>query len=494
MIADAERASVVAGIMGGLESEITDATTDILLEGANFSGPSIMRTAAALGLRSEASTRYEKGLDPEMIPLALDMACSLFVELCGGTVSVGTIDVRTPPRPQTVLKLRPARVAAVLGIASPPDEIGGILCRLGCEVRRDGDDFAVDVPSFRADLEREIDLIEEVARIYGLDRIPSTLPRRRVGRGRPRPGVRRPARLVEDLLAGAGLTQVITYSFVDEKWPELLRLAPDDPRRRDGAHRQPSERGAGGHAHHAAAGPAGHSPAGTWRSVRSGCNLRDRAGSSCRSGSTLPDEPTRAGILVAGRWEGDSWLRSGVTVDYFLVKGLVERLCRAASRLDVQPTLAAAEAPSRSCTRARAQSCATPRGRLVGWLGEVHPLVLQAYDLRAPAVAAELELERSARGFALTCHVPRPAGVSRRWSRIWPSSSTQRCPPRRWSTACASAGGELLENVGCSICTRERRCGPARRAWLFALSFRAPDRTLSEDEVNELRARMLEKV
>ena len=120
VIADAERASVIAGIMGGLDSEITDATTDILLEGANFSGPSIMRTSGALGLRSEASTRYEKGLDPEMIPLALDMACKLFVELCGGEVSVATIDVRTEPRPQTVLKLRPERVRARAGHRPAP--------------------------------------------------------------------------------------------------------------------------------------------------------------------------------------------------------------------------------------------------------------------------------------------------------------------------------------------------------------------------------------
>ena len=122
VIADAEQASVVAGVMGGLDSEITESTTDILLEGANFFGPSIMRTEAALGLRSEASTRYEKGLDPEMIPLALDMACSLFVELCGGTVSVGTIDVRTDPRPRRVLNLRPSRVEQVLGARVPEDE------------------------------------------------------------------------------------------------------------------------------------------------------------------------------------------------------------------------------------------------------------------------------------------------------------------------------------------------------------------------------------
>ena len=115
VIADAERASVVAGIMGGMDSEVTPQTTDILLEGANFSGPSIMRTSAALGLRSEASTRYEKGLDPEMIPSALDLACKLFVEVCGGEVSTGTVDVRTPPRPPHAIELRTTRIERSLG-------------------------------------------------------------------------------------------------------------------------------------------------------------------------------------------------------------------------------------------------------------------------------------------------------------------------------------------------------------------------------------------
>ena len=152
MIADAERASVIAGIMGGLDSEITDATTDILLEGANFSGPSIMRTSSALGLRSEASTRYEKGLDPEMIPLALDMACRLFVELCGGEVSVGTIDVRVrSPSPQTALAVASRRGwPAVLGTDVPEAEMAGILYRLGCSVTTAGPDLVVE----RAELPR----------------------------------------------------------------------------------------------------------------------------------------------------------------------------------------------------------------------------------------------------------------------------------------------------------------------------------------------------
>ena len=123
VIADAEKASVVAGIMGGLESEITQHTTDILLEGANFSGPSIMRTSGELGLRSEASTRYEKGLDPEAIDAALDLACGLIVQLCGGTVSQGTVDVRTPPRPDDAVELRGSRVEQILGLAVPSEEV-----------------------------------------------------------------------------------------------------------------------------------------------------------------------------------------------------------------------------------------------------------------------------------------------------------------------------------------------------------------------------------
>ena len=189
-----------------------------------------MRTSGALGLRSEASTRYEKGLDPEMIPQALDMACKLFVDVCGGEVSAGTVDVRTAPRPQTVLSLRSSQVERVLGLAVPADETAGILARLGCQVEGGAKELAVTVPGFRRDLEREIDLIEEIARVHGLEQIPSTLPSRRVGRG----GLdRRQAlqRSIEDLLVGAGLAQAITYSFGDESWADRLRLPADDERR-----------------------------------------------------------------------------------------------------------------------------------------------------------------------------------------------------------------------------------------------------------------------
>ena len=495
VIADAERASVIAGIMGGLDSEITDATTDILLEGANFSGPSIMRTSGALGLRSEASTRYEKGLDPEMIPLALDMACKLFVELCGGEVSVATIDVRTEPRPQTTLRLRPERVAAVLGTDVPVRETSAILSRLGCSVTTTGPDLVVGVPSFRADLGREIDLIEEVARVYGLERIPSTLPPRRVGRG----GLDRAQsarRLVEDLLVGAGLTQVINYSFGDDKWPELLRLSGHDRRR----------------SMVRVSNPLSLDQAfmrtmllpGLLETARKNASVREERVPVFEVGkvflpsaAALPDEPVRVGILIAGRWDEDSWLRPGIAVDYFLVKGLVERLAAGLhaplvfGRTGAEPGPASEAEPF--LHPGKSASISTRDGQTAGWIGEVHPLVVQAYDLKGPAVAAEVDLAPLVavssdvlmfrdllafpvveQDFALVID----AGVS----------------AAAVVASLRAAGGGLLEDIRVFDLYEGAQVARGKKSLALRLSFRAPDRTLSEDEVNGLRREMLLKI
>jgi phenylalanyl-tRNA synthetase beta chain len=486
VIADADKASVVAGVMGGLESEITESTTDILLEAANFSGPSIMRTESALGLRSEASTRYEKGLDAEMIPLAMDMACCLFVKLCGGTVSVGTIDVRTEPRPTSILNLRPARVAHILGAAVDASEMETILASLGCEVTADGSDLRVAIPSFRADLEREIDLVEEIARIHGLEKIPTTLPRRRAGRG----GLtarQRELRRIDDLLTGAGLTQVIPYSFVDEKWPDKLRLAVDDVRR-DFVR---------------IANPLSGDQAvmrtmllpGLLATAQHNVSVREErvhifeVGRVFRPGSgVLPTEKTHLGLLIHGEWEGESWLRTAVNVDYFLVKGMVERLCAALKvSLEYVPAEEPFLHPSKSAMVRDAQ------GRLVGWLGEVHPLVLQSYDLRAPAVAAELDLD---------VLLDAVVAVARfRDLLAYPVVEQDLAlvldadvPASRVIESLRSAGGELLESVAVFDVYEGTQVRAGKKSLALRLSFRAVDRTLSEAEVNELRVRMLAEV
>ena len=486
VIADAERASVVAGVMGGLESEITDSTTDILLEGANFWGPSIMRTSATLGLRSEASTRYEKGLDPEMIDLALDLACSLFVELCGGTVSKGTIDVRVPPKERREVRLRGARIEHILGTPVPPDETASLLTRLGCKVSRAGGDFAVTVPSFRADLEREIDLIEEVARIHGLDRISATLPARKSGGGgltKSQSAVRR----IEDLLVGAGLVQVVSYSFGDDKWPDALRLKADDVRRQ---------------------GVVITNPLSADQTVMRTMLLPGLLATAQRnlavreervpvfevgrvylsSGAELPNEPLRVGILIAGPWEGQSWLRSEIVTGYFLVKGLVERLS-----VGLHAPLQYARADHPFLHPGRSAEVHDSEGRSAGWIGEVHPLVAQAYDLRGPVACAELDVEML-------------LGASTEVVTFWdllayPAVEQDLALVVEAGIPAASvvdsvwrAGGKLLDQVSVFDLYEGAQVGAGKKSVALRLSFRAPDRTLAESEVNELRHQMVEKV
>jgi len=483
VIADAEQASVVAGVMGGLDSEITENTTDILLEGANFAGPSIMRTSAALGLRSEASTRYEKGLDPEMVPLALDLACNMFVELCGGQVSVGTIDVRTDPRPQPALKLRPARVEAVLGTPVDVAEMAAILSRLGCVAEKKGADLIVVPPTYRADLEREIDLIEEVARIHGLERIPSTLPARRSGRGGLTTGQAR-MRQVEDLMAGAGLCQVIAYSFGDEKWPDRLRLAPGDPRRSTVVITNPLSIDQS--VMRTMLLPGLLSVAQRNVSVREEqVPIFEVGRVFVPTEAELPDEQTHLGILVSGRWGADSWLRSGVAVDYFLAKGFIDRLSAA-----LRVPLGFERAHEPFLHPGKSANVKDAAGHALGWLGEVHPLVSQAHDLRGPVVAVELDV-------GLLLQAARE-NVEFRDLMAYPvveqdvalvvdtgvSASALVDSLRR-------AGGALLEDVTVFDLYEGSQVGTGKKSLALRLSFRAADRTLSEAEVNRLREQML---
>ena len=486
VIADAEGASVVAGIMGGLDSEVTDSTTDILLEGANFTGSSIMRTSGSLGLRSEASTRYEKGLDPGLVPLALDMACQLLVDICGGTVSVGTIDVRGPLRPERVVKLRPGRVDHLLGTAVSPAEITSILARLGCNVSECGEALLVVVPSFRADLEREIDLVEEIARIHGLDQIPSSLPARRTGKG----GLDRSQRCkrhVEDLLVGAGLAQVITYTFGDDECYDRLRLPSDDRRRTVVKIANPLS---GDQAFmRTMLLPGLLDTACRNLAVREERAHIFEVGRVFRpSEGILPQEKTKIGILLTGEWDCDSWLRSGATVDYYLVKGLVERLAAGlACKLDYGSAGEPFLHPGKSAVVRDAH------GRSLGWLGEVHPLVLQAYDLRAPAAAAELDLDGLIEA-SVTVAMFRDLLAYPAVEQDLALVVDVDVPAAAVEEALRLAGREILEDVWVFDVYEGAQVPVGKKSLALRLSFRAADRTLSDAEVNEVRAHMLVRV
>lgn len=172
MICDAERSVAIAGVMGGQNSEVTDSTTNVLIESAWFSPASIRRTARKLGLQTDASYRFERGVDPEGTLRAARRAAGLMVELAGGRVAA-TVDVYPKPYSEKVVELRPSRVESILGLPIPKPEMGEMLERIGFRVEPSGDRLRCTIPSFRPDVDREIDVVEEVARLYGFDRIPA---------------------------------------------------------------------------------------------------------------------------------------------------------------------------------------------------------------------------------------------------------------------------------------------------------------------------------
>ncbi len=228
VVCDAEGPSGVAGIMGGQISEVSDSTTRVLMEAATWVPTNVLRTSKALNLRSEASTRFEKGVHPENALAGQRLAARLMVELCGARMVPDPIDVYPEPLEPRVVQLRMPRVLKLLGKAICEDEVVGRLESLGFAVERGDGVLDVTVPYWRdADVQREADLLEEVARTHGLDKLPVTLPARRnaVGRLTPRQRLRR---RLEDALRDRGLHEVVGWSFTAPQTLAALRLG-DEP-------------------------------------------------------------------------------------------------------------------------------------------------------------------------------------------------------------------------------------------------------------------------
>src|SRR3954468_1556888 len=224
LISDAGGPTSIAGIMGGEVSEVSDTTTRVAMEAATWVGPNISRTQAKLGLRTEASTRFEKQLHPDLAIAAQRLAARLMVELAGARMVPGTVDEYPRPAGPRVVRLRTARVERLLGMAVPEPEIEAILGGLGFRTAPADGGFEVTVPYWRdGDVQREADLVEEVARIHGLDKLPRTLPARRQAVGRLTPA-QRVRRRIEDALRDRGVSEVVAYSFTAPEKLEDLRL------------------------------------------------------------------------------------------------------------------------------------------------------------------------------------------------------------------------------------------------------------------------------
>ncbi len=377
--------------MGGQISEVSDATTRVLVEAATCVGVNILKTSKALNLRSEASTRFEKQLHPENALAAQRLAARLMVELCGARLVPGQIDVYPEPMEPRVVQLRMERVLRLLGKAICQEEVVGRLESLGFAVHQRGSDterctLDVTVPYWRdADVQREADLLEEVARTHGLDKLPVTLPARRsaVGRLTPRQRLRR---RLEDALRDRGLHEVVGWSFTSPQTLAALRLADEpalalaNPLSEDQSVMRPLLLpglldAARTNAAHGTTGLAlfesqhVYSPGG------------DTAADPARPGGALPaDERHHLAALVTQAAPG-SWRRDAVAGDFYAAKGLVEAV-GAAARLEL-----AFAAPKDAPPFLHPGRTAVVHAGVVelGWVGELHPLIARAWDLEGGA-------------------------------------------------------------------------------------------------------------
>ena len=442
VIKDGERAIALAAIMGGEETEVTPQTTSILLEAANFEPVTILRTSERLGLRTEGSNRWEKGVDPHLAEHAARLATQLIVETSGARW-VGETDAHAglPARPR--IELRPPRTSALLGLDVPADEQRGILRRLGFDV--DGD--TVTAPTWRArDVTREADLIEEVAR-FVLDDVPFTLPSRRDAVGRLTRD-QRLRRTVEDVLVGCGLSEAYTPSLV-----------ADDPDRN--ALRLPLPLSSEQSVLRTTLIPSLLAAAERNREVgNTGVALFEIARVYLPAGEQLPEE----------RWRVAAVLEGG----YSDAKGVVDALLDA---LKIEPEVERGSHPLLH----PGKTARLPQG----WIGEVHPGVASGW------AAFELDLAE--------LEAAMPERILYQDVITFPSvlqdlafAVDEDVPASTLAAAMREAAGPELREARVFDEYRGEQVGAGRRSLAFRVAFGSPERTLTDEDAAAVRARIVE--
>lgn len=469
-IADAEAAVGLAGVMGGLDTEIGPDTRHVLIEAARFDAMSIRRTGRALGLASPASYRFERPMDPERTEWASRRCAELILETAGGTLHPGLIDVGGPAPERVPITLRLDRIPRVLGIEIDAETVARILLALGLEPA--GETFttlAFRPPSWRPDLEREIDLVEEVARIHGYEHIPEDRP---VPLARSSRGAReRVESEVRGALTGLGFDEACTFSLVaDASWDPFPGSSTDaaplrvehSTRKREVFLRRavaPSLLLARGHNDaHGSADASLFEIAGVYRP---------------RADAPLPDEPTRL-ALVSGR-------------DLLATKGVVEALLdrlHVAGTLEARPSSHPILAPGR-------QADLTLDGAPLGTIGEVDRSALEGFGLRSGATLAELDFGLlQGRATLSTQFAPLPAfpAVERDLSLV----VDRDLPWSELADAARKAAGATLESLAYLDTFAGGNLPEGKHSLHFGLTFRHPERTLTGEEVERAIAKVVE--
>ena len=474
VIADAEKPVAVAGVMGGENSEIVDDTSTIVFESACFNGPSVRRTARSLGMRTDASALYEKGLDPNNCLPALDRACELVELLDAGDVTDGAVTAANfKPGERRRIPLDADWINRFLDISLSAEEMKSILQKLGCEF--DGSDILV--PTFRPDLVHKADIAEEIARFYGYDRISAT-PLKGGAQGKYTPR-QKFDRFVNDTMRALGASEIMTYSFISPKDYDKVCMPAVSPLRRSVT----------------IANPLGEDTS-IMRTVALPSmmeslarNYNNRNDDVCLFEPAtvyLPSEnsgelPEEKSILICGTY--------GEGRDFFAAKGMVEELF---GRLGIQDWWAEACTDDPAYHPGRCAKLTSGDGPL-GIIGEIHPKVMENYGMEGRAVSFSLDenaLYSHAQMEKAFTPLPKFPAVSRDLALICDDG----IPVLKLENAIRKGAGNLLENVKLFDVYRGKQIEAGKKSVAFSITLRSRDSTLTDKRVSNIMTKIISEL
>ncbi len=477
VIADAEKPVALAGIMGGANSQVTASTRHIVLESACFAPVSVRRSSKKYNLRSDSSYRFERGIDIDAVTRAQARAALLIRELAGGDILRGRVDVYPEPLKPKTLTLRLDRVNQILGSCLGAWEVAGYLGRLGLAIAPGDDPFEVSVPGFRPDLNREIDLIEEIARLHGFDRVAVAAPHAEV-LPVPVPPHQAQAKKARELFARHGYAEAINYSFIDHALAEAFQGAflQEDLEPISLANPLSSE----------------------WRTMRTSLlpgllKSAERNVSKGRkpvklfelgpvflraAGQAVEEKTVLAGLAV-GKYENSIWKETGGQYDFYDLKGALETV---AGGLGVKLEMGPAKRPFLNPVRAVSLVIG---GRDAGYLGELSLAAAGPWNLGEACYVFELDFD------SLVSALPGPV----RFSPIAKYPETYRdisllvdkaVQAGKVADLIFETGQPLLQRVDLYDRFEGKKIGPGKKSLTYSLVFQSPDKTLSDQEVNPL--------
>ena len=490
LITDGERPVALAGVMGGMDSEITDASVDVLVESACFNAGRTSHTSRDLSLISDASIRFERQVDETGCVDVANVTCALIEELAGGKVAPGYVDVYPVPKTIDSITLRYQRVLDICGAPIKRDFVVRSLTRLGCTVEETGEDYLVTPPSFRPDLPREIDLIEEVLRLWGMGRVEATIPAAKNHIG----GLTHEQQLtrkVGQILRACGLNETTTFGFAAPGDLEKIHMSAD-----------------GRGVPVVLMNPLVAEQTEMRRSLLPGL-LQSVAYNEAhgttnvhlyeigtlfhgRENASLPRETQSVAGVLTGSWTDQTWNNTVDKLRFFAGKGIVEELLEQLRVPKVRFRVAEGEGydflqPGRAAE-------VLSGGTVLGWVGEIHPEAREAMDIDQIVVAFELDLDKLIKGAHNQENYhefsPFPA-VQHDLAIVVPDEVTCEDLLQRIT----SAGGKLLESVRLFDVYRDPiRVGVGKKSMAFSLTYRSDDHTLTSDEVERVHGKIVTKL